>query len=221
MRTALLYPRNGHVPKVIKISSPLSGEGKSTLVMNLGTILARQGASVLLVDADFRSQRQHLDSMSGGTQEHGLSTLLLSEDGAAVSLQTIEAVPGLHLLPSGPVPPYPAELLASSRMKQLIAQWRSEFDYVILDSPPLLPVTDSMVLNQYTDFHVLVARYNSTPKAAFLRAYEAVSRQAAPGMVGAVVNAFRNDSQEFEHYYGYKGYPYRTLSRRSDHELAA
>jgi hypothetical protein len=78
-----------------------------------------------------------------------------------------------------------------------------------------------MVLNQYTDFHVLVARYNSTPKAAFLRASEAVSRQAAPGMVGAVVNAFRNDSQEFEHYYGYKGYPYRTLSRRSDHELAA
>jgi succinoglycan biosynthesis transport protein ExoP len=189
-------------------------------VMNLGTILARQGASVLLVDADFRSQHQNLDSMTGIPQQQGLSTLLLSDGETEPLLQTIDAIPGLHLLPSGPVPPYPAELLASSRMKGLMETWRSQFDFIILDSPPLLPVTDSMVLNQYTDFHALVVRFESTPKAAFLRSYQAVSRQAEAGTVGVVVNAFRQNSQEFEHYYGYKGHPYKSLSRRS-YETAA
>jgi succinoglycan biosynthesis transport protein ExoP len=220
LRTQLMHPRGVKTPQVIKVSSPLSGEGKSTLVMNLGTILARQGASVLLVDADFRSQHQNLDSMTGIPQQQGLSTLLLSDGETEPLLQTIDAIPGLHLLPSGPVPPYPAELLASSRMKGLMETWRSQFDFIILDSPPLLPVTDSMVLNQYTDFHALVVRFESTPKAAFLRSYQAVSRQAEAGTVGVVVNAFRQNSQEFEHYYGYKGHPYKSLSRRS-YETAA
>jgi polysaccharide biosynthesis transport protein len=217
LRTSLVNPRLPTMPKVIKISSPLSGEGKTTLVMNLGTVLARQGAKVLLVDADFRSQSHPIDAMRGMLDQKGLSTALLSTSVGEPELQTVAEIPGLYLLPSGPKPPFPSELLSSERMGQLIADWRNKFDYVLLDSTPLLPATDSMVLNQYTDFHLLVARYESTPKAAFTRAYEAVSRHAEPGTVGVVVNAFHQNSQEYEQYYGYKGFPYRTLSRSTDH----
>jgi succinoglycan biosynthesis transport protein ExoP len=219
LRTSLINPRLSIAPKVIKISSPLSGEGKTTLVMNLGTILARQGSKVLLVDADFRSQSHPIDAMRGVLDQKGLSTALVST-GSDPEFQTVAEIPGLYLLPSGPKPPYPSELLSSERMGQLMAEWRKEFDYVLLDSAPLLLVTDSMVLNQYTDFHLLVARYGSTPKAAFTRSYEAISRQAEPGTVGVVVNAFHQDSQDYEQYYGYKGFPYRTLTRSTDHANA-
>jgi succinoglycan biosynthesis transport protein ExoP len=220
LRTSMLYACDQKMPQVIKVSSPLEGEGKSTLVMNLGTILARQGARVLLVDADFRSRNRQLNAMVGASQKDGLSTLLLDAH-KVPSFQSVEAIPGLYLMPAGPVPESPAELLSSKRMKELMQMWREEFDYVLLDSAPILPVSDSMVLNQYTDYHLLVARYDSTPKAAFMRSYQAVTQQAPQGSVGVVVNAFSQNSQEFENYYGYKGYPYRTLSRRTDYEQVA
>jgi Mrp family chromosome partitioning ATPase len=106
-------------------------------------------------------------------------------------------------------------------MKYLMEQWRREFDFIILDSPPLLPVTDSMVLNQFTDFHLLVVRFAVTPKAAFRRAYNAVSQQAEPGTLGVIVNAFRQNSQAYEQYYGYHGYAYDPLTKRSSHESAS
>jgi Mrp family chromosome partitioning ATPase len=132
----------------------------------------------------------------------------------------IDKVPGLYLMASGPVPPFPAELLGSPRMKYLVEQWRSHYDFILLDSPPILPVTDSMVLNQFADFHLLVVRFASTPKAAFRRSYNAVSQQAAPGTVGIVVNAFRQNSQEYQHYYGYSGYSYNSTSTRTAHEIS-
>jgi capsular exopolysaccharide synthesis family protein len=216
LRTSLMLSRSALPPQVIKVSSPLAGEGKSTLVMNLGAILAQQGARVLLVDADLRRPQLHI--MAGASQEPGLSSLLSTTSESKTALQTINSSSGLHLLPSGPVPPFPAELLGSPRMKCLMEQWRREFDFILLDSPPLLPVTDSMVLNQFTDFHLLVVRFADPPKAAFRRAYNAVSEQAEPGTLGVIVNAFRQDSQEYEHYYGYSGYSYNSLSKKDSHE---
>jgi polysaccharide biosynthesis transport protein len=218
LRTSLMLSRSTVPPQVIKVSSPLAGEGKSTLVMNLGTILAQQGARVLLVDADLR--RPNLHTLAGVSKEKGLSTLLSSTAELETAVQTIGSVPGLHLLASGPVPPFPAELLGSPRMKALMEQWRHQFDFILLDSPPLLPVTDSMVLNQFTDFHLLVVRFASTPKAAFRRSYNAVSQQAAPGTLGVVVNAFRQNSQEYQHYYGYSGYSYNSMPTRTLHGIS-
>ncbi len=220
LRTSLTNSRLPVRPKVIKVSSALSGEGKTTVVMNLGTLLARQGAKVLLVDADFRSQSHPIDAIRGMLDQKGLSTALLSRVGSEPELQAVPEIPRLYLLPSGPKPPYPSELLSSERMGQLMAGWRKEFDYVLLDSAPILSVTDSLVLNQYTDFDLLVARYGSTPKAAFMRSYEALSRHADPGTVGVVLNAFEQTSQEYEQYYGYKGFPNRTFSRSTDHVIA-
>jgi capsular exopolysaccharide synthesis family protein len=213
LRTSLMLSRSTVPPQVLKISSPLAGEGKSTLVMNLGIILAQQGSRVLLVDADLR--RPQLHTLAGVSKEKGLSSLLSSTQESDTAIQPISKVPGLNLLASGPVPPFPAELLGSPRMKYLVEQWRRQFDFILIDSPPLLPVTDSMVLNQFTDFHLLVVRYASTPKAAFRRSYNAVSQQAEPGTVGVVVNAFRQNSQEYEHYYGYSGYSYNSIPTRT------
>jgi len=219
LRTSLMLSRSTVPPQVIKISSPLAGEGKSTLVMNLGIILAQQGARVLLVDADLRRPKLH--ALAGVSKEKGLSTLLSSTLELETAVQTIGPVPGLQLLASGPVPPFPAELLGSPRMKELMETWRKQFDFILLDSPPLLPVTDSMVMNQFTDFHLLVVRFANTPKAAFRRSYNAVSQQAAPGTLGIVVNAFRQNSQEYQHYYGYSGYSYNAIStRRAAHEIS-
>jgi capsular exopolysaccharide synthesis family protein len=218
LRTSLMLSRSTVPPQVLKISSPLAGEGKSTLVMNLGTILAQQGARVLLVDADLRRPQLHI--LAGVSKEKGLSSLLSSTLESDTAIQPVGKVPGLNLLPSGPVPPFPAELLGSPRMKYLVEQWRRQFDFILIDSPPLLPVTDSMVLNQFTDFHLLVVRYASTPKAAFRRSYNAVSQQAEPGTVGVVVNAFRQNSQDYQHYYGYNGYSYTPITTRTKlHEI--
>ena len=206
-------------PQVIKITSPLAEEGKSTLVMNLGAILAQQGAKVLLVDADLRRPKLH--AMTGASRQTGLSSLLSSSADIDTAVQRVGLVAGLYLLPSGPVPPFPAELLGSPRMKSLVAGWRQHYDFILIDSPPLLPVTDSMVLNQFTDFHLLVVRFAATPKAAFRRSYHAISQQADPGTLGVVVNAFLQNSQEYQQYYGYSGYTYNSLSTRTVNETSS
>jgi capsular exopolysaccharide synthesis family protein len=199
-------------PRVIKVTSPLAKEGKSTLVMNLGAILAQQGANVLLVDADLRRPRLH--ELVDNPGFIGLSSLLSSSSEPGSAVLDVPSVPGLHLVPSGPVPPFPAELLGSPRMKCLVEKWRQEFDFVLMDSPPLLPVTDSMVLNQFTDFHLLVVRFATTPKAAFRHSYNSIVQQAAPGTLGVVVNAFEQHSQEYQQYYGYTGYTYTSAPPR-------
>ncbi len=212
LRTALLLSRSTLPPRVIKVTSPLAKEGKSTLVMNLGAILAQQGAKVLLVDADLRRPRLH--ELAGKYSSIGLSTMLSSSMEADNGVLEVPTVPGLYLVPSGPIPPFPAELLGSPRMKCLVESWRQKFDFVLMDSPPLLPVTDSMVLNQFTDFHLLVVRFATTPKAAFRQSYNYIAQQAEPGTLGVVVNAFEQHSQEYQQYYGYTGYTYTSASPR-------
>jgi capsular exopolysaccharide synthesis family protein len=202
LRTSLLFSRGTAPPQVIKISSPLEGEGKSTLVMTLGTVLAQQGARVLVVDADLRDPKLH--SVAQVSSSSGLSTLLTTDSNSR-TIQDIHGVPGLYLLPAGPVPPFPAEILGSPRMKALVKDWREKFDFVLFDSPPLLQVTDSTVLNQFTDFNLMLVRFCSTPKASFRCAYRALRQTVDPGTIGVVVNAFRRNSAEYQDYYGYKG----------------
>jgi polysaccharide biosynthesis transport protein len=202
LRTALLFNRGTTQPQVIKVSSPLSGEGKSTLVMTLGTVLAQQGARVLVVDADLRDPKLH--AMAQVPNDCGLSTLLTTQTGQK-AIRPIDDVPGLDFLPAGPIPTLPAELLGSSRMKTLVKDWRESYDFILLDSAPFLPVTDSMVLNQFADFNLMVVRFGSTPKASFRCAYRALSQSAEPDTIGIVLNAFQRNSAAYQDYYGYKG----------------
>src|SRR5262249_27865631 len=151
--------RSSSAPQVLLVTSSNASEGKSTVSVNLAIVLAQQGARVLLVDADLR--RPVLHERMGVHAVAGLSETLSSEyvDPAPV---TIESTPNLHVLSGGPVPPFPAELLGSPRMRALLTQWRSEYDFIVMDGPPALPVTDAIVLEQLCDAVLLVARHGVT-----------------------------------------------------------
>lgn len=206
LRTSLLLSRSSRPPKVVLLTSSIAGEGKSTVCLNLAMVLARQGARVLLVEADLRCPVLH--NYVAGHEGSGLSAALSSDQVAALPV-AVEGMPNLSVLLSGPIPPFPAELLGSPRMSGLLSQWRSEYDFVLIDSPPVLPVIDAILLSQMSDAVVLVARHDFTARQALQRSFQALSRQLPPNVVlGTVLNAVSGDSREFYEYYGYSGEAY-------------
>ena len=212
LRTSLLLSRSSRPPQVVLLTSSVSGEGKSTVCLNLAMVLARQGARVLLVEADLRCPVLH--NYVAGREDSGLSTALSSDAVAAMPV-AVEGMPNLSVLLSGPIPPFPAELLGSQRMSELLVQWRSEYDFVLMDSPPVLPVIDAILLSQMSDAVVLVARHEFTAKQALQRSFRALSRQLPANVVlGTVLNAVSGDSREFYEYYGYSSEAYGAGKRR-------
>jgi succinoglycan biosynthesis transport protein ExoP len=202
LRTSLMLSRSSHAPQVLLVTSSNSSEGKSTVSLNLATVLAQQGARVLLVDADLRRPVLH-ERMGLDTQE-GLSTAL-SSDHINPEPQLVESIPNLYVLCGGPIPPFPAELLGSHRMRTLMAQWRREYDFIVLDGPPALPVTDAIVLEQLCEAVLLVARHGVTEKKVVQRSYRALTRQLPQHVVlGTVLNAVPGRSPDFYEYYGYR-----------------
>jgi Mrp family chromosome partitioning ATPase len=116
--------------------------------------------------------------------------------------------PNLYLLPGGPVPPYPAELLGSQRMHTLVEEWRAEFDFIVLDSPPVLPVTDAQLLEEMADATVLLARVGFTTRAALERAYNLLlmhRKDPARPAIGVLLNFVERRSAAHYGYYGYYG----------------
>src|SRR5277367_882256 len=154
LRSGLLISRSGRPPQVLLVSSASPGEGKSTLALNLAASLSHFDKKVLLVEADMR--RPVLRNRLGLEGTDGLS-VLLSDSEASSGMMAVPNNPNLTLLPGGPIPPYPAELLGSLRMHSLMDEWRTEFDFVVLDSPPVLPVVDAQLLEEIADATVLLA----------------------------------------------------------------
>lgn len=212
LRTAILLARGGAPPKVILVTSSLSGEGKSTLAANLATLLAQQGKRVLLVDADLR--RPTLHNFFGVQNATGLSNLLTgrsvdSKDTAEVEvIGEIEAAPGLSLLAAGPIPPYPAELLGSEQMVSLLEAWRSDFDFVVLDAAPVLPVTDSVVLAPLADQILLLARHGMTERSHLEKSFRLLRSRTEDVSIGIVVNAIKRSSEPYSYTYGYGEHAY-------------
>ena len=203
LRTVLQLSRFGDTSKVILITSCLEAEGKSTLALNLAASFAQTGSRVLLVDADLRRPMLHRHRAYPSLP--GLATALSGQDAVAAH-EVSAALPTLELLSGVELPPFPSELLGSRRMAQLIEEWRAAYDYVILDSPPVLPVTDAVLLSQYCDVTLLVARHRQTTRQALRRGVEALQRQsAAPVPVGVVLNGVARSSGEFYEYFGHKG----------------
>jgi capsular exopolysaccharide synthesis family protein len=202
LRTSLMLSRSSNPPQILLVTSSNAGEGKSTVSLNLAVVLAQQGARVLLVDVDLR--RPVLHQRMGLDASDGLSAAL-SNDQIDPRPQQIEQMPNLYVLCGGPAPPFPAELLGSDRMQALFAQWRSEYDFIVLDGPPVLPVTDAIVLEQQCDAVLLVARHGVTEKKAIHRSYRTVARQLPPHVaLGMVLNAVPGRSSDFYEYYGYR-----------------
>jgi succinoglycan biosynthesis transport protein ExoP len=182
-RTSLLLA-SATSPKVIVITSSFAREGKTTTSVNLATVLAQMGKPVLLVDADLR--RPRLQKVFTGKMNLGLVNYLAANIPFDDIIQPTD-VPNLSVVLSGPIPPNPSELLASDRMKHIIEEVRSKFAYVIFDSPPVLAVTDAIVLAASADGVVLCVHGGQTPRELVQRSAEKL-RQANIPVLGAILN---------------------------------
>jgi succinoglycan biosynthesis transport protein ExoP len=212
LRTAILLSSSGSPPKVMLITSALPQEGKTTTSINTAVVLAQKGARVLLVDADLR--RPSIHKVFNIKPKVGLSTLLTGSSKVENTITHVPQLPNLFLLPAGPPPPHPAELLGSPLMKQFINQWREQYDHVIFDTPPALSVTDSILLSVDMDSVVLVIRSGNTTKAALRRTRELLTQVNAK-VLGVVVNAVDVNSPDYYHYY-YYGSKYGGYGRYSE-----
>jgi capsular exopolysaccharide synthesis family protein len=205
LRSSLLLSQGGSPPKVILVTSSVAAEGKSTLSMNLAVVLAQQGKKVLVVDADLRRPKIHRRLKL--SNRNGLSTLLTGQttgcDGG-LSFASVEEVPNLFVLTAGPVPPYPSELLGSDQMRDAVLTWRKEFDFVLIDGSPVLPVTDSVLLSSLVDLTLMVVRYDFTERQSIERSYRLISAQNGHGKIGVVLNAVERNSSAYYEYYGYR-----------------
>jgi polysaccharide biosynthesis transport protein len=212
LRTSILLSSSSAPPKVLLVTSSLQEEGKTTISANSAIVLAQKGSRVLLIDADLR--RPGLGAMLDLRSSSGLSTLLSGVDKEAHVLNPISDVPTLSVLPAGPIPPNPAELLSSETMKTWLVRWRSEFDHIVIDSPPCLSVTDAVALSVEADKVIFVARSGQTTKAALRRASEILSNVNA-NVMGVVLNCLDSNSDDYYMYYSPK-YGYREYGKQPE-----
>ena len=204
LRTSILLSRTGQSTKVLMVTSALPQEGKTTTSVNLAIVLAQRDARVLLIEGDMR--RAGISQVFDFESDTGLSTVLGGNTVAEVAIRSVPGVPNLSVLPAGPVPLNPSEMLASPRMRDLLASLSSEFDYVIIDTPPVLSVTDAVLLSKLADSTLLVIRAGMTSKAALRRAYDVLA-QVDAHIMGVILNA-ADFTEPDRYYYGtrYRGY---------------
>lgn len=209
MRTGVLLSQSDTPPKVILVTSSLASEGKSTTSINLAIALAQTNKKTLIVDTDLRrgTLRRRFRLHHGP----GLSDLLAGQS-AEPAIEEVEGVPNLNVLAAGSKTPNPSELLSSEAMRTWIKRWKSEYDFVVLDSAPVLPVTDTVALNTMVDVSVLLARSGVTEKPQITRSYSMLCR-GGKHFVGLVLNclAIRDKS-----YYGYYGYKDKTYAYKAE-----
>jgi capsular exopolysaccharide synthesis family protein len=205
LQTSLLLATAGQPPKFILFTSATPSEGKTTTASNLACILAQGDARVVLIDADLRRPTMH--HRFGLTGRTGLTTILAGTSSFEDTVQRVPELPNLDILPSGPVPPFPTEMLSSDAMRGLLEKLAGLYTYVIIDSPPILSVTDAAILGRLVDAVVLVVRHGKSSKNVMRRARDLMVRSGAP-VAGLVLNAVDVNSPEYYGYYGYTGYSY-------------
>jgi capsular exopolysaccharide synthesis family protein len=200
LRTSILLSKTGRSAKILMVTSALPQEGKTTTSVNLAIVLAQQGARVLLIEADMR--RAGISKILQLNSNIGLSTILgekILRDPEEAILQVAD-VPNLRVLPAGPVALHPSEMLSSPRMRDLLSSLEPEFDHIIIDTPPVLSVTDASLLSALADSTLLVIRAGVTSRAALRRTYDMLSHVDAR-IMGVILNA-ANFTEPDLYYYG-------------------
>ena len=205
LRTSLLLSQAEHPPQVILVTSALPREGKTTAAVNLAVTLAQLGDRTLLIDADLRKPgiRRALNLTIG--KEAGLSSYLAGVSSLDEVLLPHPTINNLAAITTGPVPPNPADLLSSHRIRDVIAELRARFKFIVIDSPPVMAATDAVILSVVTDGVLLVVRSGQTPKEAFTRTCDLL-KAVKCRLLGVVLNAV--DSSAPDYYYSYRYYPY-------------
>jgi succinoglycan biosynthesis transport protein ExoP len=202
LRTSLLLSNLGAPPKVIMVTSALPQEGKTTTSINCAVVLAQKGVRVLLIDADLR--RPSIHKTLGMGPRSGLSNVLTGSATLEQAITRSPILPNLSVLPAGTPPPNPAELLASTNMRDVLEQLRGQFDHIVVDTPPTLSVTDAVVLSPRADAIVLVIRSGQTTKQALRRSRD-ILMQVNAKVSGVLLNAVDLSSPDYYYYYEYQG----------------
>jgi succinoglycan biosynthesis transport protein ExoP len=205
LRTSLLLSQADHPPQVILMTSALPREGKTTAAVNLAVTLAQLGDKTLLVDADLRKPgiNRALSLVDG--KHAGLSSYLAGVSSLDLITVPHPAITNLAAIPTGPIPPNPADLLSSRRLTELIADLRTRYKFVVIDSPPIMAATDAVILSVLVDGVLLVVRSGETPKEAFTRTRDLLAGVKCR-VLGVVLNAVNASSPDY--YYSYRYYPY-------------
>lgn len=205
MRTSILLSSPGAPPKVLMITSTRPAEGKSSVATLIAITFALNGSRVLLIDSDLRRPSVHLRFRMG--KGLGLSSVLSGKATYKEAIAEWPDLPSLHIMTSGPVPPLPSELLGSRQMEELVEKLRLEYDFVLIDTPPVLAVTDASILARLTDAAILIIRYGAAQRHVVQRGIDLLDRSGAH-LLGVAVNAVDFNAPEYSEYYGRKYYEY-------------
>jgi capsular exopolysaccharide synthesis family protein len=212
LRTSILLSTAGHAPKSLLITSSLPSEGKTTTAVNTAISLAQTGASVLIIDADMRRPRLH--SIFNISNAEGLSTTLSSELSEAELLNIVQQDENtkLYLMPSGPVPPNPAELIGSVQMSDLMQELSKHFTHIVVDSPPIASFTDGVLIASMVDGVILVVNSGKSSRQIIKRSRQLLQDIGAK-VFGVVLNNVNFRSQDS---YYYQSYYHRDYYRHED-----
>ena len=204
LRTAVLLSSAPRPPRSLLVTSAQPGEGKTSTSVNLALGLAQRGVPVVLVDADMRrpSISKALSLPENGA---GLSSLLSGAHRLEEVLRQYHSLPNFWVLPAGPHPPNPADLLASTTMEEVLQELRGRFEHVVVDSAPLLLVTDATILSRLVDGVVLVVESGGTATRALIRAHR-ILETAGGRILGTVLNKWNARREGVYGYHGYRGY---------------
>src|SRR5581483_5867734 len=202
LRTSLLLTSLGAPPKIILITSALPQEGKTTTSINAAIVLAQKGTRILLIDADLR--RPSIHKTLGMGPRTSLSNVLTGSATLQQAIVRSPILPNLFVLSAGTPPPNPAELLASTNMRDVLAELKDQYDHIVIDTPPTLSVTDAVVMSTRADAVVLVIRSGQTTKQALRRSRD-ILIQVNARIAGVLLNAVDLSSPDYYYYYEYQG----------------
>lgn len=215
LRTSILLSTAGHAPKSLLVTSSLPSEGKTTTAINTAISLAQTGAKVLIIDSDMRRPRLH--SVFNISNAEGLSTILSSDVRGNEILDVVQRdeMTKLYLLPSGPVPPNPAELIGSEQMANLLKLLQNNFTHVVVDSPPIASFTDGVLIASMVDGVILVVNSGKSSRQVVRRSRQLLQDIGAK-IFGVVLNNVNLRSQD--NYYYYQSYYHRDNYRHDSDE---
>lgn len=206
LRTSLLLSHSGKPPQTILVTSALPGEGKSTTVANTAIVLTQTGARTLVLDLDMR--KPTMADLFGVSSKQGMSTYLTGNSDLSPLVQE-SGFPNLYLVPAGPPAPNPAELVGSERMRSGLSLLLDYFEYIVIDSPPCLEITDALVLAPAVDGLLMVVRGGKTPRQLVRKASDRLLRVGGK-ILGVLVNAVDLRRSEYGYYHGYYNHYYRS-----------